>query len=130
MTIGPLTPRGNPPDFGGDLEVEFSRYFERGDSDEIVAMSVFSKNQLDFGIRLEIHTTLRKQHFLECVGLSKVTVDGDDPQQRFNDKHHRQHSRVSAILYQRSEFQFRFSFSKLLTVTAAMMMVPTRISLM
>ncbi|MEO7860096.1 MAG: hypothetical protein ABIU05_06565 [Nitrospirales bacterium] len=25
---------GNPPDFGGDLEVEFSRYFERGDSDE------------------------------------------------------------------------------------------------
>ena len=26
--------QGNPPDFRGDLEVGFSRYFERGDSDE------------------------------------------------------------------------------------------------
>ena len=33
VTVGPNTV-GNPPDFGGDLEVEFSRYFERGDSDE------------------------------------------------------------------------------------------------
>ena len=28
------TCEGNPPVFGGGLEVEFSRYFERGDSDE------------------------------------------------------------------------------------------------
>ena len=32
--MGVSTRDGNPPDFEGTLEVEFSRYVERGDSDE------------------------------------------------------------------------------------------------